>query len=172
LTLHPSYGEKQTAVMPFVSENLRGKIDNLFPLYLLEGGFPEVWSLPDWETKQAYLYDNQIKKVIMEDLVLATELRKPENLKNFFISLLERPGREINFGQIAGNLGISLGVIEKFFPLLEMTDLIRHVGKFSKGGIRVRKGNIKCYLVDLALRNAVMRVDEEKPEVKRNIFYT
>ena len=127
---------------------------------LMEGGFPEVWRLPDWETKQSYLFDNQVEKVILEDLVLAVELRKPEMLKRFYISLLENPGREINFQQLSHDLGINRASIEKYFPLLEMTDLIHHAERFTESAIKARRGNIKCYLVDLALRNAILRIQE------------
>lgn len=128
--------------------------------YFLEGGFPEVWNLPDWVAKQDYLYDNQVKKVIYEDLVLAAEFRKPELLKRFYISLLETPGREVSIQAVAGETKTSAQQIEKYLPLLEMTDLVYHIDKFRKSPLRVRKGKMKFYLVDLALRNAVMRLTE------------
>ena len=77
-----------------------------------------------------------------------------------YISLLENPGREINFQQLSHDLGINRASIEKYFPLLEMTDLIHHAERFTKSAIKVRRGNIKCYLVDLALRNAILRIQE------------
>lgn len=128
--------------------------------YLVEGGFPEVWNLPTWEQRTEYLYDNQVKKVIYEDLVLAAEFRKPELLKRFYISLLERPGREVNLSRIAEETGVLAAQAEKYLPLLEMTDLVAHIEKFRRSALRVRRGNIKFYLVDLALRNAVLRLPE------------
>lgn len=160
LASHPEYAELEKVAIPQIPEDLRQNVDEHLAKFLLEGGFPEVWTLPDWETKQSYLFDNQVEKVILEDLVLAVELRKPEMLKRFYISLLENPGREINFLQLAQDLGINRATIEKYFPLLEMTDLIHHVEKFSKSSVKVRRGNIKCYLIDLALRNAVLRIQE------------
>ena len=157
---HPDYAEMQKVTISPISSELRYNIDVHIRKFLIEGGFPEVWSLPDWETKQSYLFDNQVEKVILEDLVLAVELRKPEILKRFYISLLENPGREINFQQLSKDLGINRASIEKYFPLLEMTDLIHHVEKFTKSPLKVRRGNIKCYLVDLALRNAILRIQE------------
>ncbi len=41
-----------------------------------------------------------------------------------------------------------------------MTDLVCRVEKFRKGALRVRQGKMKFYLVDLALRNAVLRLTE------------
>lgn len=158
LAERPAYAELKNVTIPKIPVSLRKNIDEYFERFLIEGGFPEVWSLPDWETKQSYLFDNQVEKVISEDLVPAVELRKPELLKTFFISLLEVPGREISFQQLSKDLGINRATIEKYFPLLEMTDLVRHVEKFSKNAVKVRRGNIKVYLVDLALRNAILRI--------------
>lgn len=159
-TKHPEYAELKKVTIPEISPELRRNIDEHLARFLIEGGFPEVWTLPDWEMKQSYLFDNQVEKVILEDLVLAVELRKPEVLKRFYISLLENPGRELNFQQLAQDLGINRATIEKYFPLLEMTDLIHHAEKFTKSSLKVRRGNIKCYLVDLALRNAILRIQE------------
>jgi predicted AAA+ superfamily ATPase len=132
----------------------------LFDQYVREGGFPEVWTLPSWEQKIEYLYEKQVKKVIYEDLVLAAEFRKPEQLKHFYLSLLERPGREVNLSGVANETKISVQQVEKYLPLLEMTDLVAHIGKFRKSPLRVRRGSVKFYLIDLALRNAVLRLSE------------
>ena len=119
-----------------------------------------MWNMPDWITRQEYLYDNQVKKVIYEDLVLAAEFRKPEILKQFYISLLDMPGKEVNIQKVAEEAGINVAQIDKYLPLLEMTDLVYRIFKFRSGPLRVRKGLMKFYLVDLALRNAVLRLNE------------
>lgn len=141
-----------------VSDPLKTELDALLLDYFLEGGFPEVWSLPTWIRKQEYLYDNQVKKVIYEDLVLAAEFRKPELLKRFYISLLERPGQEIAVQSVSQETAINSQQIEKYIPLLEMTDLVYRLPKFRSGPLRVRRGMMKFYLVDLALRNAALRL--------------
>lgn len=151
-------GPKGLVPFPQASEPLKSILDGLLKKYFLEGGFPEVWSLPTPIAKQEYLYDNQVKKVIYEDLTLAVELRKPELLKQFYISLLEMPGKEIAIKSIAAETGINSQQIEKYIPLLEMTDLVYRISKFRSGPLRVRKGMMKFYLVDLALRNCVLRI--------------
>jgi predicted AAA+ superfamily ATPase len=144
-----------------LSDKLWENASAFFNQYIREGGFPEVWQLTAWEQKIDYLYDNQVKKVIYEDLVLAAQFRKPELLKRFYLSLLEKPGREVNLSSIANETKIDVQQAEKYLPLLEMTDLVAHVEKFRKSPLRVRRGNIKFYLVDLALRNAVLRLRED-----------
>lgn len=159
LTEDPHVAVEQIGI-PEPSPTLKERLDNLLNKFFLEGGFPEVWNLPSWVAKQDYLYDNQVKKVIYEDLVLAAEFRKPELLKRFYISLLEMPGREINVRSIAQETEIKVAQIDKYLPLLEMTDLVYRISKFRSGPLRVRKGMMKFYLVDLALRNAVLRLSE------------
>jgi predicted AAA+ superfamily ATPase len=150
----------QAVTVRDLSDRLWGLANKAFEQYLREGGFPEVWEMQSWEQKIDYLYDNQVKKVIHEDLVLAAEFRKPEQLKRFYISLLERPGREVNLSRISEETGILTAQVEKYLPLLEMTDLVAHVEKFRKSALRVRRGRVKFYLVDLALRNAVLRLPD------------
>ena len=143
-----------------VSAPLMEKLDEMLSQYLLDGGFPEVWSLPDAQAKQDYLYDNQVKKVIYEDLVLAADFRKPEMLKRFYLSLLENPGKEISLNSFANETEINLQMIQKYLPLLEMTDLVYSLPKFRPQVLRIRKGLAKYYISDLALRNAVMRLSD------------
>lgn len=156
----PRHLDLQRVTIQRLNGRLWGLAQEAFETYLREGGFPEVWGMQTWEQKIEYLYDNQVKKVIYEDLVLAAEFRKPEQLKRFYISLLEQPGREVNLSRIAEETGILPAQAEKYLPLLEMTDLVTHAEKFRKSALRVRRGSIKFYLVDLALRNAVLRLPD------------
>jgi uncharacterized protein len=144
-----------------MSDPLWREAQAAFDVFVVDGGFPEVWTMESAARKMEYLYDNQVKKVITEDLVLAVEFRKPEQLKRFYISLLEQPGREVNLASLSREVGINVQQIEKYLPLLEMTDLIRSVGKFRSSAIRIRRGNQKYYLVDVGLRNAVLRIGRE-----------
>ena len=157
----PAHIDAKSAPVPDMSDELWGRAQEALRVFLVDGGFPEVWEFQTAEQKIEYLFDNQVNKVISEDLVLAVEFRKPEQLKTFYISLLEQPGREVNLTSLSKEIGVNVQLIYKYLPLLEMTDLIAPVGKFRKSPIRVRRGNQKYYLVDLALRNAVLRIGEE-----------
>jgi predicted AAA+ superfamily ATPase len=58
---------------------------------------------------------------------------------------------------MASEAGVQKRVIEDNLPLLEKTDLILRIQKFSHQPLRVRQGNIKTYPIDMALRNAVLK---------------
>lgn len=130
--------------------------------YLFEGGFPEVWALPDILAKQEYLYQNQIERVIFEDLLIAAEFRKPEMLRRFYIGLLAEPGRETNVTKLSKDIGITASTITNYFPLLEATDLVWRLHKYTGSKATAKAGNFKSYLVDLAVRNAVLKLTPER----------
>lgn len=130
--------------------------------FLFEGGFPEVWNLPTLLAKQEYLYQNQVERVIFEDLLVAAEFRKPEMLRRFYLGLLKDPGRETNLSQISSEIGLARSTIETYFPLLEATDLVWRLHKHTSTKSTPKAGNFKTYLVDLAVRNAVMKLSQEQ----------
>ena len=140
------------ALTPFKKEIVQTVLD-----YSREGGFPEVWSLADPARKIEYLMEQQVRKVLYEDLMTVTSFRKPENVLRFFVYLLSHPGVEINTTRVANEAGVQKHVIEDNLPLLEKTDLILRIQKFSHSPLRVRQGNIKTYPIDMALRNAVLK---------------
>ena len=130
--------------------------------FLFAGGFPEVWQLPTLEAKQTYLYQNQVERVIFEDLLVAAEFRKPEMLRRFYLGLLKDPGRENNIAQVSKALELDRRTVESYFPLLEATDLVWRLHKHTSTKATPKAGNFKTYLVDLAVRNAVMKLTQEQ----------
>ncbi|WP_341909639.1 ATP-binding protein [Polaromonas sp. YR568] len=130
--------------------------------YFFEGGFPEVWNLPTLLAKQEYLYQNQVERVIFEDLLVAAEFRKPEMLRRFYLGLLKDPGRETNLSQLSSEIALARSTIENYFPLLEATDLVWRLHKHTSTKSTPKAGNFKTYLVDLAVRNAVMKLSQEQ----------
>lgn len=129
--------------------------------YFYDGGFPEVWQLPTPLAKQEYLYQNQVERVIFEDLLVAAEFRKPEMLRRFYLGLLTDPGRESNLARVGSEIELDRRTIEGYFPLLEATDLVWRLHKFTGSKATSKAGNFKTYIVDLAVRNAVMKLSQE-----------
>ena len=144
-----------TAMQPFSSEVTKAAL-----AYCVEGGFPEVWALTDPVRKIEYIMEQQVRKVLYEDLMTLTHYRKPENVLRFFVYLLAHPGVEINMTKVASEAGVERRVVEENLPRLEMTDFVFRVQKFSHHPLRVRQGNIKTYPIDMALRNAVLKTWE------------
>jgi predicted AAA+ superfamily ATPase len=143
-------------------QKISNPLSTALPVFFFEGGFPEVWNLPDILAKQEYLYQNQIERVIFEDLLVAAEFRKPEMLRRFYLGLLAEPGRETNITKLAKDIAIAPGTITTYFPLLEATDLVWRLHKYTGSKATAKAGNFKSYLVDLAVRNAVLKLTPER----------
>jgi predicted AAA+ superfamily ATPase len=137
-------------------------LTRVVPDFLFEGGFPEAWDLPTLVAKQEYLYQNQVERVIFEDLLVAAEFRKPEMLRRFYLGLLRDPGRETNLSQLSKDIELARSTIESYFPLLEATDLVWRLQKHTSTKATPKAGNFKTYLVDLAVRNAVLKFSREQ----------
>lgn len=135
-----------------------GMLADFLQRYFYEGGFPEVWVMPDLLAKQTYLYQNQVERVIFEDLLIAAEFRKPELLRRFYLGLLQHPGMETNLTRLSKETEIGKASIDNYFPLLEATDLVWRLQKYSGARNSAKSGNFKTYLVDLAVRNAVLKI--------------
>ncbi len=135
-----------------------GMLADFLQRYFYEGGFPEVWAMPDLLAKQTYLYQNQVERVIFEDLLIAAEFRKPELLRRFYLGLLRQPGMETNLTRLSKEAEIGKASIDNYFPLLEATDLVWRLQKYSGARNSAKSGNFKTYLVDLAVRNAVLKI--------------
>ena len=154
-------GQEQETSLPVPGDAVAAELSDHLNRYIMEGGFPEVWEFKDIVQKQQYLYENQIQKFIFEDLVLATGFRKPENLKRFYLSLIEQPGQEINLENVSGKIGVSRIMLHKYLPMLEMTELVKSIPRFSQRPFKFRRGSVKCYLLDLALRNAILKLGDK-----------
>lgn len=144
--------DKMDVTLPY------GMLAEFIQRYFYEGGFPEVWAMPDLLAKQTYLYQNQVERVIFEDLLIAAEFRKPELLRRFYLGLLQHPGMETNLTRLSKETEIGKASIDNYFPLLEATDLVWRLQKYSGARNSAKSGNFKTYLVDLAVRNAVLKI--------------
>jgi predicted AAA+ superfamily ATPase len=163
IRLNKTITEMVSTLMQFVhAGELPKEATTAVERFFFEGGFPEVWNLPDILAKQEYLYQNQIERVIFEDLLVAAEFRKPEMLRRFYLGLLAEPGRETNVTKLSKDIGITASTITNYFPLLEATDLVWRLHKYTGSKATAKAGNFKSYLVDLAVRNAVLKLTPER----------
>jgi predicted AAA+ superfamily ATPase len=142
----------QVLFAPFTDE-----LNEIVREFCAEGGFPEVWALSDPVRKIEYLMEQQVRKVLFEDLTQIAEYRKPENVLRLFLYLLAHPGVELNVSKVSKEAQLERRVIDENLPRLELTDLVVRIHKFRHQALRVRASNVKCYPTDLALRNAVLK---------------
>lgn len=136
-------------------------IQPLFLRYLLVGGFPETARHPDASFCQRILREDVVERVLKRDMTALFNVRNVNALERLFIYLCLHSGGIMEIQTCANALQIQRPTIENYLELLEQANLIYRLPPAEVGGKKVLKARQKVYLIDAALRNAVLLRGEE-----------
>lgn len=128
--------------------------------YLKDGGFPQLWKLvSENEIERAHIIDeNYVKKVTLEDLMLLQQIKKPELYERLLRHLFASPSQEYSQNKTASALGTTAVTLAEGMKLLEQTDLLIFVEKFSHKAEPLKRKNIKIYPIDMMLTFAMTKI--------------
>lgn len=136
-------------------------IQKYFQRYLLVGGFPELVLSDDWIYAKRILREDVADKVLKRDLTALFGTRNVMDLEKIFLYLCLHSGGIINQETISKELGISRPTVTNYLTILEQANLIYISQPVSIEGKKVLRGKPKVYVTDVALRNAVLMLDEK-----------
>lgn len=132
-----------------------------FGRYLLRGGFPEAARRDDLAFCHRMLRDDVIDGVLKRDMVVLFNLRNVQNLENLFVYLCTHSGGIFSPTNCANALGSTKTTVGNYLESLEQANLVYLLPPFRRTGKKALKSPPKVYLVDAALRNAVLLKGEE-----------
>lgn len=144
--------------------NLASQFSRLLPSfqrYLLVGGFPETARQEDVGLSQRLLREDIVDRVLKRDMTALFGVRNVNDLERLFIYLCRNTGGIIAHKTCADALGTSTATVASHLTLLEQANLIYRLPPASTTGKRILKARNKYYLVDAALRNAVLLKGED-----------
>ena len=124
--------------------------------YLLAGGFPELARLADIPEGQRLLREDVVERVLKRDMGSLHGVRKLEHLERLFIYLCLHTGGQFSPEACARDLQSNRGTVISHLEALEAANLIYRLPPYRPGGKRVLRARDKVYLVDAAMRNAVL----------------
>lgn len=133
----------------------------LFHRYLLVGGFPETAKLDDTLLCQRLLREDVVERVLKRDMTALFGVRNVSDLERIFIYLCLHTGGILAHKTVADALGTTSATVSNHLDLLERANLVYRLPPVRTGGKQVLKARNKYYLVDAALRNAVLLRNEE-----------
>ncbi len=134
----------------------------LFDRYLLVGGFPETARLgEDVGLCQRLLREDIVERVLKRDMTTLFGVRQVADLERLFIYLCYHTGGLLNVLSCSSELGVTRPTVTNYLDLLEQANLVYRLGPESLGGKKMLKAQHKYYLVDAALRNAMLLRGEE-----------
>lgn len=133
----------------------------LFNRYLLVGGFPETARQSDVALCQRLLREDVVERVLKRDMTALFGVRNVNELEKLFIYLCLHTGGILAHATVASALETSPATVGNHLVLLEQANLIYCLPPVRAGGKKALKARNKYYLVDAALRNAVLLRGEE-----------
>ena len=132
-----------------------------FQRYLLVGGFPETARQDNISLSQRLLREDVVERVLKRDMTALFGVRNVNDLEKLFIYLCLHSGGILSHSACARALETSVQTVASYLALLERANLIYRLGPAALGGKKVLKARSKYYLVDAALRNAILLKGEE-----------
>jgi len=135
-------------------------VQNHFNRYLLLGGFPELALSENDLLAQQIMRDDVVDKVLKKDLPSLYNIRNVTELERIFLYLCYVSSEIVSIEAIAKELnGVSRPTVENYIRYMESANLIYLSYPVEMGGKKVLKSSPKIYIVDAAIRNAVLMDD-------------
>lgn len=137
-------------------------ISNYLRSFIVEGGFPRVWQQTDLASKHRTLWEQYVGKTLFEDLLQVAKIRRIKDLEFLFVRLLGFNGKETTLGILQKDLQMSRATFERYVSLFVTTFLLFRVERVKSMGVapKRRSSNVKFYVADPALRNALYKKDD------------
>lgn len=128
-----------------------------FREYLLVGGFPETAQYRDNLARaQRLLREDIVDRVLKRDIAAVFNIRNVVDLEKLFLYLCLHSGSIVNASQCASALEIDRTTLNNYLDVLVRANLLYRLPQTQTCGKKQLKQRYKYYLVDAALRNAIL----------------
>lgn len=127
--------------------------------YLKFGGFPEVVTTEDQETKRQIL-KNILSSFFEKDVKLLSDYKDIKDLRNLMLLLVPRVGSMLDVSKLGSELSLDRTKIYAYLEFLQGTFFLRLVPKYSKSIDRSVAGGKKVYFTDTGLLSAIGNVND------------
>ncbi|HBL74438.1 MAG: hypothetical protein A2W90_20155 [Bacteroidetes bacterium GWF2_42_66] len=135
------------------------QVKDMYNSYLEFGGFPEVATTTDLNTKRLIL-KNIFASFFEKDIKVFTQLRDIKELRDLILLLAIRNGNILDISKLASEIGINRVKLYNYLEFLEGIFFLRLVPKYSKSIDRTVAGGKKVYFSDTGILNLVAKVTD------------
>ncbi|MCL2157973.1 MAG: ATP-binding protein [Oscillospiraceae bacterium] len=141
--------------------NMLESLQKHFIRYITVGGFPELVLSTDDMYAQRILRDDIADKVLKRDIPALFGIRNVSILEKLFLYLCFNSSNIINYTTMSQALeNVSVPTLQDYVDYLERANLIYISEPIGAGGKQILKAKPKIYIVDSAIRNAVLMKDD------------
>jgi predicted AAA+ superfamily ATPase len=121
-------------------------MESYFEDFLRTGGIPEYVLRGEIEYLKELVDD-----IILKDIAAVYGIKQPQVLKDFFLLLLERAGKQVSLNKLAHILGIAPDSAKRYLEMFNDSYLIHLVSRQGKTNERLLSPK-KLYAADLGIR--------------------
>ncbi len=137
--------------LKFKNINIQKKDEHLegsyFDDFLKTGGIPEYVLTGDMEYLKELVDD-----ILYKDIIAYHHLKDEQLIKDFFLLLMERAGKQISINKIASILSISPDTARRYLNIFSNSYIIHLMDRYGKTNERILSPK-KIYAADLGIRN-------------------
>lgn len=152
-----NYKDKQFQEILDLLEPVKKHFNN----YLITGGFPELVNVEDNQMAQKILREDIVDKVLKRDMPELFGIRNISVLEKVFLYLCFESSNIINYTSMAQDLdGVSVPTLQDYIKYLESSNLIYISNPLGINGTKLLNKRPKIYVVDSAIRNAVLMKED------------
>lgn len=127
--------------------------------YMLSGGLPELFALPDEETKRNYI--SSVKdSVLLRDIIQRYNIKDAKLLEDIFVYIINNASNLLSVRNVANYFKSSgrkssYETVAAYLRYIEDTHLIHRVERYNIRGKETIAGNCKYYANDLSFNNCL-----------------
>ncbi len=134
--------------------------------YLLGGGYPEYFSTDNFYLWQKRLVDDIMEKGLYRDIVAVHGIKQPAVLEQLVYYIASNQGQAFSYTSIGNDLKTDTATVIQYISYLAQAKLIQPVEFYAKSMATIKKKNIKLYVSDNGICNAVLKEDSLQPEIE------
>jgi uncharacterized protein len=125
-------------------------LEAYFKEYIREGGMPENVLNPNRDYLMTLVDD-----IIQKDITAFHALKKPQLLRDYFVLLMERSGKQLSLNKISHILKISTDTASRYMGYFEETFLIHLLPRWGKTNAKIMSPK-KIYASDLGFKYLIV----------------
>lgn len=150
-----------------VKQRDKALLSSYFEDYLQHGGMPEyILHNNDREYLIALVDD-----IIHKDIIAYHKIKNPNLIKDYFILLMERSGKQISLNKIANILDISTDTARRYLQMFVDCYLVYLVDRYGKTNENLLSPK-KIYAADLGIRNLITGFRDKGAVFENLVFMT
>lgn len=157
----PLTGRKSVIKMYPISQMELNRIENPaqtkanLETRLIFGSYPEIITHENDQLRKEYLHE-LVSSYLLKDLLAIDGIQKSKKMIDLLILLAFQVGKEVSHNELATQLSMSKGTVEKYLDVLEQVFILINIRGFSRNLRKEVTKTSHYYFCDNGIRNALI----------------